>query len=153
MKEVLIFLVQHGEAKPEEEDPERKLTEKGKKDAQKVAKFLKEKGIEVQKIYHSGKKRAEETALIYAKFLKPEKVEKAENMNPLDNPFFWAEKLKEKEENTMLVGHLPHLSKLSSLLLTGNPEKEIIRFEYAGCVALKKEKDFKIKFLIIPSLI
>jgi len=153
MKEVLIFLVQHGEAKTKEEDPERGLTEKGKRDSEKVAKFLTEKGIEVKTIYHSGKKRAEETALIYAKFLNPEKVEKTENMNPLDAPSFWAERLKKAEENMMLVGHLPHLSKLASFLLTGDTEKEIIKFEYAGCLCLIKEEKFKIKFFIIPSLL
>ncbi len=153
MEEILIFLVQHGEAKQKEEDPERGLTEKGKKDSEKVAKFLSERGIRVKGIYHSGKKRAEETALIYAEFLKPLKLEKSENMDPPDEPFLWANKIKDIGENIMLVGHLPHLSKLASLLLTGNPEKEIIKFEYGSILALEKKENFKIKFFIIPSLI
>ena len=34
-----IYLVQHGESKSEEIDPERKLTESGSRDVQKIADF------------------------------------------------------------------------------------------------------------------
>ncbi len=150
----LIFLVQHGEAKSKEEDPERHLTEKGRKDAEKVAKFLAERNIKIDKIYHSGKTRAEETAFIYAKYLNPQIVEKRENLNPLDDPGYWLDALKKEDKDIMLVGHLPFLSRLASLLLVGDSEKEIIKFEYAGCICILKENnEFKIKFLIIPSVL
>jgi len=35
-----IYLVQHGESKPEEIDPERTLTESGSRDVHKIADFL-----------------------------------------------------------------------------------------------------------------
>ena len=55
-----IYLVQHGEAKPEEIDPERRLTENGTRAVQKVADFLrKSSGLEVDTIWHSGKPRAQ----------------------------------------------------------------------------------------------
>jgi phosphohistidine phosphatase SixA len=39
-----IYLVQHGESKPEEIDPERRLTESGTQAVQKVADFLRRSG-------------------------------------------------------------------------------------------------------------
>ena len=40
----------------------------------------------------------------------------------------------------MLVGNLPHLSRLVSLLLTGNPEIEVVRFRNAGIVCLTTKR-------------
>lgn len=69
-----LYLVQHGEAKRKEEDPSRPLTNKGIKDAEKVAKYISKLEVKAKKIFHSGKLRAKQTAEIYAKHLKPEKV-------------------------------------------------------------------------------
>ena len=35
-----VYLVQHGESRPEEEDPQRRLTDEGVRNVQKVARFL-----------------------------------------------------------------------------------------------------------------
>jgi phosphohistidine phosphatase len=42
-----LYLVQHGEAKREDEDPARGLTEKGTKDVHQVAQFLQNKRLPV----------------------------------------------------------------------------------------------------------
>ena len=57
-----IYLVQHGKAKPAEEDPARGLSEEGYLEVKQVADFLAGLRITVSLIQHSGKKRAEETA-------------------------------------------------------------------------------------------
>ncbi|HDD66024.1 MAG TPA: phosphohistidine phosphatase SixA, partial [Nitrososphaeria archaeon] len=59
-----VYLVQHGEAKREEEDPARPLTEEGKREVEDVARFLAELGVRVDRILHSGKLRAAQTANI-----------------------------------------------------------------------------------------
>jgi phosphohistidine phosphatase SixA len=64
--------VQHGEAKPSARDPDRSLRKQGRKDVSGVAAFAREAGVEVYQIRHSGKRRAEETALILAECLEPE---------------------------------------------------------------------------------
>lgn len=43
-----LYLVQHGEAVSEEIDPARSLSEKGKTDISKIAKFLKEKKVNAE---------------------------------------------------------------------------------------------------------
>lgn len=152
--ETIFYLVQHGEAKSKEEDPERHLTEKGIEESKKVAYHLSEKRVKPDIIIHSGKTRAKQTAEIYAEYLKPEKgVLKGENLAPLDDPTIWADKLKKEHTSVMLVGHLPHLSKLLSLLLTGNSEAEIAKFKYSCCVAISREENFKIKWFITPEIV
>ena len=49
-----VYLVQHGEAKSEKEDPQRNLTDKGIDEVQKVANFLRPLKLTVNAIWHSG---------------------------------------------------------------------------------------------------
>ncbi len=61
-----LYLVQHGEARSELEDPERSLTARGEEETRKISDATKRLSIRPAKIYHSGKKRAEQTAGIIA---------------------------------------------------------------------------------------
>jgi len=136
---VRVYLVQHGEAKREEEDPSRPLTDRGREEVKRVAEFLARAGVKVGRILHSGKLRAQQTAEIMAGALKPDKgVERAEALEPLADPRVWLEKLSGIDEDVMLVGHLPHLSKLASLLLTGKEDAEPVAFRMGGVVCLER---------------
>ena len=53
-----IFLVQHGQSLPKTEDPEKGLSDKGREQTLKIAQVAAGYGVNVSKIYHSGKKRA-----------------------------------------------------------------------------------------------
>ena len=57
-----IYLVQHGKNLPKDVDPEKGLSEEGKKEVERVASAAKRYGLNVASIRHSGKKRALETA-------------------------------------------------------------------------------------------
>jgi phosphohistidine phosphatase len=151
---VHVCLVQHGEAVSEEIDPRRPLSERGRTEAEKVASFLAKAGIKVSRILHSTKLRAKETAEIMAKHLGA-KVEEVEGLEPKADPRPWAEKLKDVKEDVMIVGHLPHLSKLASLLLVGRDDVEIIRFRYAGVYCLERGEDgsWRILWAIRPDII
>ncbi len=59
-----LFLIQHGEAKTKDEDPERRLTEHGAAVVEKMATWAARAGVKVSEIRHSGKRRAEQTASI-----------------------------------------------------------------------------------------
>jgi len=54
-----LFLVQHGQAKPETEDPERSLTDQGAEIVGRMADWAAQVGLTVDQIQHSGKRRAE----------------------------------------------------------------------------------------------
>lgn len=151
-----LYLVQHGEAKKEEEDPSRPLTEKGFKDAEKVAKYVSKLDVKIKRIFHSGKLRAKQTAEIYANYLNPEEgIFEAEGLNPLDDVKIWVEKIKLMSEDTMLTGHLPHLSKLTSALIVNDENIEIVKFKMAGVVCLERDKEGKwaVLWAITPEVV
>ncbi len=53
---MMLYLMQHGKAKPKEVDPERSLSDEGVEEVERVAAFLEKAGIKVAEIFHSGKR-------------------------------------------------------------------------------------------------
>src|SRR5256885_5943028 len=112
------YLVQHGEAKPEQEDPARPLSDRGRRDVERVAQAAQRSEVAVAAIFHSGKLRAQQTADLLAAALSPVGgVRAVAGLAPLDDPAAARELLDQAAAPRMLVGHLPHLSRLTSLLL------------------------------------
>src|SRR2546428_4370090 len=60
------YLVQHGEAKPEREDPARPLTDRGRREVERVAEGAQRSGVEIAEVVHSGELRAQQTAELAA---------------------------------------------------------------------------------------
>jgi len=147
-----IYLIQHGEAKSKEEDPERPLTEKGKSQAKKVAEFLKGK-IKPACIYHSGKLRAKQTAEILSEVLGINDLIEESSLAPLEDVKIFASVVEKHSDELMVVGHLPHLSKFSSFLLCGDENAQILKFQMAGVFALEKEERWQVSFAVIPDLV
>jgi phosphohistidine phosphatase len=152
-----LYLVQHARAKDKEEDPQRGLTEKGWEEAQRVADFLvKSAKPQVTTIFHSGKTRARQTAEAFAKVLHPiGGLQEAEGLDPMAETSIWRERLREGEEDLMLVGHLPHLERLCSRLVSGPEEKPIVSFQNAGVVCLARSEGsmWEIQWIVTPSLL
>ncbi|MFC1655649.1 phosphohistidine phosphatase SixA [Patescibacteria group bacterium] len=147
-----IYLVQHGNQLTEDVDPQEGLSDKGRSDCEKVASYAAKEGIKVDAMFHSVKLRAKQTAEIFAKHLLPEgQLEEKEGLKPMDDVTIWVDQL---QDGLMLVGHLPFMQKLSSLLLTGNAEKPVITFQQGGIVCLKKDKDgnWSVRFMVTPNL-
>jgi phosphohistidine phosphatase len=112
-------------------------------------------GIKVDQIRHSGKRRAEQTATIFEKRLKPSKgMIAVPGLTPVDSVDSVAASLKGDQESIMLVGHLPHLSRLVGMLVNGNQEKVVVRFRNAGIVCLsQKDEHWAIDWVMQPDLL
>jgi phosphohistidine phosphatase len=152
---MFLYLVQHGEAKREEEDPARGLTEKGVEDVHKVALFTQKMNLRVRQIFHSGKTRASQTAQIFADHLKPEKgISQTDNLAPMDDPGAWAKRITGMNEDLMLVGHLPVMAKLTGLLLSGDKEKTCVDFKMGGIICLKRFDDgrWAVEWMVVPEM-
>lgn len=135
-----LFLVQHGKNLPKDMDPEKGLSEEGKNEVEGIAVRAKESGLIVSAIKHSGKKRARETAEIFAGLLAPGgAVEQMEGLAPLDD----VTKLDLKAaENLMLVGHLPFMEKLASYLITASSDRApVVKFQNGGIVCLDRDAE------------
>ncbi len=148
-----VYLIQHGKSLPKEVDPERKLSDEGIAETARIAKFLKSAGVKIDRIIHSDKLRAKMTAEIIAKELGISNISEEPGLAPLDDPTPWANKLNEVEDNVMIVGHLPHLSKLTSMLL--NIPTEVVSFRYSGVLCLEKLESgvWRIKWYVTPDII
>lgn len=151
-----LFLVQHALAKPATEDPERGLTLEGLAEMEKTAAFARGAGVKVEKILHSGKKRAEETAKVIAKHLTPGvEPEETDGLLPSDSPEVWAGRADRLEVYTMLVGHMPHLGGLAALLTAGDEKKDVVAFRNGCIVSLEKGEGegWSVAWMITPGII
>jgi phosphohistidine phosphatase len=132
-----FFLVRHGEAEPEHLDRRRPLTSDGRRGVEKIARAAAARRLKIVEILHSDKLRAKETAEILARFLSPARgVREISGLSPEDDPLLAKAELEAAEESLMLVGHLPHVSRLAAMLLVGDSEKTIVDFAPATMVCL-----------------
>jgi phosphohistidine phosphatase len=150
------YLVQHAEAKREEEDSSRSISEKGLQDITKVALYVSQLNIRVHRIFHSGKLRAKQTAQVLFENLKPiGGISETDGLSPLDTPAIWAERIKDIPDDVILVGHLPHLARLASLLLCGNADKNTVSFQMAGVVCIKRDDAgvWSLQWMLTPDIV
>ena len=150
-----LYLVRHGDYVSDAIDPTRPLSEKGRADVSKIAKFLKGK-ISADIIWHSTKLRARQTAELIAEIisLKNNLLEK-QGLAPNDPVDIIKEDILSKTtENLMIVGHLPFLGKLASLLIVNSDSQTIIGFHQGSVACLEADKDiFTLTWIIYPDLI
>lgn len=136
-----LYLVQHGKAVPKDQDSEQPLSDQGAQEVQDIAKQAQEKDIRLQRIEHSPKLRAQQTAEIFAKFTSPEQgTKEREGIKALDDVTVTANEIS-SDQDVMLVGHLPFMEKLTSYLLTGQIEPKVLKFQNGGIVALDKDQE------------
>ena len=134
-----IYLVQHGLSLPKEADPERGLSDEGAEEVRTIAGVAQHYGIRPSAVVHSGKKRARETAAIMASLLEaPGEPQSMEGLAPLDDVAA-ARPALEGRDGLMVVGHLPFLGRLTSLLVTGSEEHSVFSFQNGGIVCLGRE--------------
>ena len=145
-----LYLFRHGEAMSPLENPESPLTQKGRRDVERMVDVLKKEHVRFRKLYHSPKLRAVETAAILGSHfgVTPETIE---YLTPEDDPEK-AKGLFRDDENVMVVGHLPHLPSLASLLMTGKIGKIQLDFKTAGVVCLEKGQTWSLRWVRRPEI-
>jgi phosphohistidine phosphatase len=151
---VKLYLVQHGEARSENEDPQRALSPNGENEVRKVAQAAKHMALTPSKIFHSRKLRAGQTAEILAEALgKP--VEAVNGLAPMDNVQPWVNRIARGEEELMLVGHLPFMEKITSFLITGDEESRPVLFRFGAIVCLEQKEDQRwgIRWILTPEMV
>ena len=148
--------MQHGTPVSKEEDPDRPLSEKGKRDVEKVAEILHACPIMPKEIHHSGKTRARETAEIIASGLGAGTGAKARGgLSPLDEVEEIAQELCRAETDTFIVGHLPHLGRLAASLLGAGEARNPVRFQQGGLLCLERDDAGKwaVIWMVVPEIL
>ena len=150
-----LYLVQHAKAASRDIDPARSLTEEGLRDIQKVVAFIKSLNLSVDHLWHSGKKRAQQTAECLAEVITINKEHTArDGLAPNDDVKAVENEIMSLKQDIMIVGHLPFLSNLASLLVNGRYSSETVAFKNAGIVCLNyNDNQWRLDWIIIPELL
>jgi phosphohistidine phosphatase len=151
-----IYLVQHGEAEPQDVDPDRHLTAKGARDVRKVAAFLEPLGLRLGVIWHSGKARAAQTAdILGGAVAAAGGIVEREGLAPNDPVGPVRKALESATEDLMIVGHLPFLSRLASALLVDSEEAQVVAFQNGGVVCVERGGDgaCSLRWMVTPELL
>lgn len=149
-----LYIVQHAKAVSTEYDPQRPLSPEGVEDVEKVSMVLESMDISVGYLWHSKKLRAVQTAGFLSQVITINE-EKAgiEGLLPGDDVNDMIEKIKSVSQDVMIVGHMPFVSRLLSMLVTGSENVEVAEFQNGGMICLEEtDQNFKILWMIVPKL-
>jgi phosphohistidine phosphatase len=153
-----LYLMQHGQSTSDAENPERPLTVAGRAAVQRIAARARAAGVRVGHCVHSGKLRAEQTAgVLVSEIGVAASVEARPGLAPNDPVAPTAQWLRGVSEHQALalVGHLPFLDRLASLLVAGDEDAQVVRFRMGGLVKLEPKQDrdgFAVAWAIPPDL-
>ena len=112
-----LILWRHAEAEDGFPDATRKLTEKGLKQAQKMARWLEPNLLKDTRIIVSPATRTQQTALVLTShFETSDQIGTNTTPHRVLNTIAWPE----EEGMVLVVGHQPTLGKIASLLLKGD---------------------------------
>ena len=141
--------MQHGVAADASDDPTRPLTPTGRAEVEAVAAHAAAHGVRARLVVHSGRLRAEQSAQVLAAALGAS-IEQRDGLGPTDPVEPVAAWLAGPGDGAVaVVGHLPFLDRLASLLVAGNPDAHVVAFRNAGLVRLA---DRAVAWVLTPEL-
>jgi phosphohistidine phosphatase len=150
-----LYLVRHGNAVDQSPDALRPLSETGIREVSRVAAVLAASGLRVERIWHSGRLRAEQTAALLAKQLRQRSgIERIAGIAPMDPVEEFSRDLDVWEEDTMVVGHQPFLGRLAAMLLCSTGNSEPLAFATGSVACLKRTADdgWVLQWMLHPKL-
>lgn len=151
-----LYLVQHGDACSKEVDPARPLSEQGKADVNRLAVFLRKAGVRVQRVEHSGKLRARQTAERLVNAIAPgTRIEVNANIQPDDDPTRFTELSFMWNTDLLIVSHLPFLAKLVSQLLLRNSSGLFASFTPGSAICLERNgnNQWHMNWMVRPEIL
>jgi phosphohistidine phosphatase len=135
-----LYLIRHAEPVSKTEDPSQPLSAVGLETIDKMAgQLAKSRRCRPREIRHSTKLRARQTAERLALALGQVPLREMDGLAPLDDVEPIAEALVYEGNDLMLVGHLPHLNRLASLLVAGDEDAGLFSFQPAAAVCLQQQ--------------
>ncbi len=149
-----LYILQHGEAEAEEVDPQRPLSDQGRHDVRVLAAQLQKRGVQLGAIMHSGKLRAEQSASLMAETLAPATTPiVADGLKPNDDPAIVASAIVPQGKDIMIVSHMPLVSRLCSVLLTGYADTEFASAPGTLFCLDNKSGIWRLQFMLRPEFL
>ncbi|MDR3354533.1 MAG: phosphohistidine phosphatase SixA [Synergistaceae bacterium] len=137
-----LYIMRHGDALEGPFDDERPLSADGLLEAGRAGMFLEKSGIRLDEIYHSTLLRSRQTALEAGRHVgcvgRPPVISERKGLRPSDDVREFASRLDAStNRNILIVGHQPFVSRLVSLLLSGDEESILIKFPTGAVTGLE----------------
>lgn len=151
-----LYLCQHGHAVAKATDPDRPLSDTGQTAIDQLVDFLKGQDLSVSEIFHSDKTRARQTAELLAEAFETNRpIQSLSDVNPKDDPKIFAVRLANRQNDVLLVSHLPFLSKLASLLVTGENHWDLLTFVPGSiaCLESSENNGWSVIWMLRPELL
>jgi phosphohistidine phosphatase len=157
----LIYLLRHAHAVGEDEDPERPLSPHGREQVRALVDFLQPRGgIRVERVWHSPLLRARQTAELFCEGLDIRaQARTIDGLLPYDDIRGIARRLSGFGYPLLVVGHEPHFGRLTSMLVCGNVDQEVVDFKKGALLCLEREATksqtilWRIRWLVTPGLL
>lgn len=154
LNKLYLYILQHGEAVPKEIQPDRPLSEQGIRDIRILALHMQNMGVQLGKIFHSGKLRAEQSARLIAETISPEiQPVQTEGLNPNDDPMVIVEDIDQMDANILIVSHMPFVSRLCSTLLTGTIDAEFASMPGTLFCLEKADNKWRLAYMLRPDFL
>ena len=137
-----LYCVRHGKAlPPSAAEPDPILSPEGEADVGRIASYLHKKEVSAGYVFSSYKKRAKQTADIFCEKL--ELLAKSEVNDWLDPTKSLDPLIAEIEswcDDTLLVGHMPHIGMLVSQLVSNQSHHQLVKFTPGTVVCLERDE-------------
>ncbi|OGT53863.1 MAG: phosphohistidine phosphatase SixA [Gammaproteobacteria bacterium RIFCSPHIGHO2_12_FULL_41_15] len=151
-----LYCLRHGEAEADLVDHDRILNEQGRLDVSRLGERLAQLDVHINKIYHSGVVRAEQTAQIIA-----EKLKFTSDLTVMPELFggggiaLIADMIQHWQDDSLLVSHMPFVSELVSYLVTGQSHQTLMAFPPATLALLERVKPgiWRLLSILPPSVL
>jgi phosphohistidine phosphatase len=154
---MFLYLVRHGESMPKEHNPEQPLSKQGRSMIRRAAEVLfRHRPVTVGMIIHSEREAAAETARIMTEYVEAKKgVTPAAGLEPISDPSIWSKRLLTAKDDVMIVGHDPHLVKLTAGLLGMGQEIAPLRLPLGGIICIEKDPTDAcfLRWMLIPEVV
>jgi phosphohistidine phosphatase len=133
-----LCLLHHANAVEAAVDPQRPLSDAGRRHAERIAERAQARELRPDVIWHSGKLRARQTAEPLWRRCNPlAEFSAARALQPDDPPEWIRDTVDGDPRLIVLVGHMPHMARLYRLLTEAAPSG--MEFPLHGLVALSRE--------------
>ena len=134
-------------------DPHRPLSARGRAEVAELAQLALDRKVRIAEVRHSGILRAQQTAEILADYLKPTAgIHPSAGLLPEDDPELIKTELESLAQPIVWVGHLPFMSRLTSLLVHGDAARSMTEFSPATMLCCAKiGARWRIEWKIDPS--
>ena len=149
-----LYILQHGEAVAKEIDPERPLSEQGIRDIRILALHMQNMGVQLGNVFHSGKLRAQQSARLVAETISPGiQPLQTEGLNPNDDPTAIIGDIEQMNENILIASHMPFVSRLCSILLTGTIDAEFASIPATLFCLEKADNKWRLAYMLRPDFL